>query len=523
MGFRIESYRRGLAYSSALSVVDNVLAFVPSMLIAAFFGTSSITDVYYYATGVLAILVSFFSNFSPAVIIPEYMRLRIQKQPRDAFRFMNMILLLNGALTLALVGWAARHPVKAFLTLSRFNAATLEEHRAILYWVLPLLPLQTIVALFNDTLHSHKFFTVPMLSSITNRLVVIVGLLLGHRHFGLVSVLSALQLSFVVQGAVLMWLLRKRLNWEWTVSFVGLSSGVLRNLGYAAVGGLFSVASSYVPIFLFSGLAAGVVTGLQLAQRLTAVPFMFLGAQAAAVMGIKLNELFALHDQSQIRSSFSRAVTVFGFLMGLVSATGFVFGRDIIAALYQRGAFDDYSTQITAALFRRLCWVLPFLMINAFLARIFMAAQRVRDALWCQALSNFAQIILVYWAVNRWGGLAYPPALCLFYVMYLAAMVPIMAKWFPFLQYGRAIGRMGIILLFFVVVACLAAWMVDRLASTVNIGLRLGLGIPVLWGISVWINRWAPFCPDVNTFIDAGMNELRSWKARVTGETGYGV
>lgn len=82
---------------------------------------------------------------------------------------------------------------------------------------------------------------------------------------------------------------------------------------------------------------------------------------------------------------------------------------------------------------------------------------------------------------------------------------------------------MGIILLFFVAVACLAAWMVGRLASTVNIWLRLGVGIPMLWGISVGINRWAPFCPDVNAFIDAGMNKLRSWKARVAGETGYGV
>jgi putative peptidoglycan lipid II flippase len=521
---RTESYRRGFAYSSLLSLADNVLAFVPSMLIAAYFGTQTVTDIYYYLTGLVMLLVGFFGNIDVAVIIPEYMRLRIQNGPERAIGFLNTIWLAAGVIVVVLAAVVSVNPVKCLGLFSRFNEQVLSDHRLLLYCAVPLLPLQTMVTLLNDALHSHKFFTLPMLSSIVNRIMVIAALVLGHHRVGMMSVLLGLQLSFVVQVLCLSGLLRRSLRWKGGVDPKTLSRNTLSNMGWSALGGLATLASAYVPIFLFSGLNRGELTGLTIAQRLIGMPMAILAGQAAAVLGIKLNEEFAHKNMEAARRVFESGTALLTLVLALVAGVFFLLGRDIIVVLYQRGAFDERSTEITASLFRPIAWCLPLLGLNALIARVFMAGQRIREAFWCQVLGNVAQIATMVWAVRRWGGAGYPYAFVGFYISYLLAILPVVVFFFPELRYPATLIRCGAIGATCVLLSGVFYWAKNSVFRDFHEWQRLLVWGPTLVVATLALNSFLPFCPELTAL----MHEIRAaitkrLGAAFRGGDGHGV
>ena len=510
MLFRTESYRRGFAYSSLLSVVDNLLAFVPSVLVAAFFGTQRVTDLYYYSTGLIMLLTAYISNISAAVIIPEYMRLRIQQGSEYAMRFLNTIWIIGGALVLVLALAVLVDPVSFISAISKFPPHALEQNKAILLWAIPLLPLQAAVGSLNDVLHSHKFFTLPMLSSITNRIMVIGALLAGRTRLGIVSMLIGLQISFLLQVLVLVYLLNQRLGWRWGAGLGPVSRETLRNAYFAALGGLASLGASYVPLMLFTGLADGEVTGLNIAQRLVGLPMAFLASQAAAVMGVRMNELFARRDMQSARKTFETSAVLLVMAMSALSSVLWLLARDVITVLYQRGAFDARSTSITASLFGLLVWGLPALGLNALVARIFMAGQRIREAFWCQLIGNVVQMSVIALAVRRWGGNGYPIAWVSFYVIYLIALAPVAGRLFPDLKYAHVLARCGIVL--GIAAGTAVLWRL-MLMSVWNAGSSLWLRMftmgPAVMLIVLLLNYRLPFCPEFKALVVELRERLR--------------
>lgn len=502
MLLQTESYRRGFAYSAFLSVLDNVLAFVPSMLIAAFFGTQRITDVYYYCTGLITLVVGFFNNIRIAVFIPEYMRLRVQSGNDEAMRFFNTVWTFEVSALAVLSLGIAVDPPRFLAFISKFPVSTLEQHRRILMWAIPLLPLHAMVSSLNDVLHSHKFFTLPVVSSITNRVLVILALLVGWRQLGIVSVFAGFLASFLVQLLLLGYLLSTRLRWCWKLGRGNVTWETLRNALFSALGGVASLGASYVPLMLFTALPAGEVTGLNIAQRLVGVPMAFLAGQAAAVMGIKMNEAFARQDFGTARSTFERVVVLLVLAMSTLSAFFSSLAPEVITVLYQRGAFDTRSTMLTASLFRVLVWSLPALGVNALVARIFMSGQRIREAFACQLVGNVCQIVLTAWAIRRWGGTGYPMAFVAFYVLYLTALVPIMSRLFPSLGYGRVLLRAAVIVLFSAAVAvCVWLGMYFWRVGT-NAWMRILSAGPLVMLGTVGLTYLMPVCPELRALVN---------------------
>lgn len=516
MVLRTESYRRGFAYSSLLSVVDNILAFVPSVLVAAFFGTQTVTDIYYYCTGLVMLVIAYLNNISVAVVVPEYMRIRIQSGAEDGMRFLNTIWGVSMGLLIGLMVCVVSNPVRFVGLISRFPQSALEQHRAILFWAIPLLPLQAIVGSMNDVLHSHKFFAIPMMSSITNRVVVIAALLLGWRRIGILSMLIGLQASFLLQVVLLMYLLRSRLHWSWKTGWGKVRKETWRNAAFSALGGLASLGASYVPLMLFTGLPAGEVTGLNIAQRLVGLPMAFLAGQAAAVMGIKMNEVFARRDMEVARHTFENVSLLLVLAMSMLSAALWLLAPDMIAVLYQRGAFDEKSTAITASLLGVLVWSLPALGMNALVARVFMAGQRIREAFWCQMVGNIIQISAVTWAVRHWGGIGYPAALVAFYAVYLISLAPVIAHLFPALGYWRVLERAALMVGMAAGVAGCFRFVLSNVDKVMTPWLRMVIVGPLVIAAILGLNYFLPVCMPLRALV------TESWE-RVRGAWGRGV
>jgi len=407
----VESYRRGVVFSSTLNVVAQFVGFVTNLAIAYYFGTQAKTDVYFYCLSAIALVIAFFGNLNSAVLLPECMRIREQEGEQAGMGFVNLFLLAY--LLLGLAGTAALliSPVKSFTAISSFDAGLLQEHRAIVVYSVPIFLLTLIAFYLIDVLTSFKYFTVPMLSSILSRLVILAFLVCGHRRLDILSVLWGTLIAALLQLGLLVQIYRDALKWKFHHLRYRVRPQVIRNLLLTLAGGAVTFASSFLPLYLLSGLGSGVITALNYGQRVAAIPATFITTQFSAVLAIKLNDLWARGRRREFSETFERSVGILVFVLTPVAILGAVYAREIVVVLFKRGAFDEESVRGSALFVRYLSLLLPFLAINMVVARLLMAAQKIPHGFVYQVCSNLLLLALIAAGVRAGGAYGYLLAL----------------------------------------------------------------------------------------------------------------
>lgn len=431
---KTESYRSGIALSVGFSLLAKLIALASSLVLAALFGTSAEMDVYLYVFFAAALVTTFISALNSSVIIPEAMRLFEQRGEAAARGFVNFFLYAYAASGLALAAACLAGPVAVFARVSRFDAGLLAANAGLLYAALPLFPLILVSNYLVEVLASRKFFTVPMLASMFNNAVVLVFVLAAYRRFGVMSALLGLCTAYAAQVLALLLFMRARLGWEFS-SAARPSRRVLGNALFAQLGNLATAVSAYVPMFLLSGLDRGTVSAMNYGRQAAEFPHNFITQQFASVAGIKLNELSA----RGLPGEAARIVvsSMKGLLFVLVPAAlfGAAYSGEIIRALFGRGAFGAESVETAAAFFRLFALLLPFYAVNSLVTKLFLAAQKVREAFWFQLAMNLLLAGLIVVFVGRFGALGYPAGLLVFSVLVFLASGALCARYFPEVRY----------------------------------------------------------------------------------------
>ncbi len=217
--------------------------------------------------------------------------------------------------------------------------------------------------------------------------------------------------GYTIQLLFLLLLLKKKLHWNFGVTIKILERKVLHNIIFAQLGNITSVLSSYIPLYILSGFGAGIITSLNYGQKIADIPTQFITMQFSSVIGIKLNELYAKNEIKTMNDVFVNSSKALLFILIPISCFLFLYAHDIIALLLQRGNFDSEAVQQTVVFFKYFCLLLPFLAINTLVSRIFMAAQKIKEAFWYQIIMNGVLIGLIYVLVMFYGVIGYPIAL----------------------------------------------------------------------------------------------------------------
>lgn len=443
-----ETYRRGALSSSALNLVAQGLGFLINVALAYYFGTQSKTDIYFYCLSVMALLSTFLTGLDSSVIIPEAMRIAEQDHPRESVAFLNCFFYVFAALALllTLVMWV--NPVRFFRVVSDFNPEILGAHAAVVGWSVPLFLLMVLSQYLTDVLTSQKYFTIPMLLSILNRLIMLGFLVALWRRLDILGAVLGMVAATAVQLALLIFLMKSLLGWDFSPRWVRPGRRVLHNILFSQAGNMATMLSSYVPLFLLSGFSAGVLTALNYGQRLAAIPVLMIMTQVSAVAGIKLNEVHARGDWEGVDRTFCRAARLLVFVLLPLSAYVFVYSREIVAVLFQRGAFDEHAVDNTAAFLGWFVLNLPFLAINTIVARLFMASQKIRQAFWYQVVMNLLLVGLTVVLLRRLGAIGYPVAQLVLGLANVLLLYWLMKYLFPAIPYGRLLKDLARMILF---------------------------------------------------------------------------
>ena len=456
------------------------MVFLSSLVVAFYFGTQLKTDFFFFAYNLVVLFSGFLSSLNASVLIPEAMRIRIRRDEKTSMRFLNFFLVLYIILTVIIGVILLIYPQKIFLFISNFDSSAVAVNRKLIFLLVPVFVLMPVSGLLSEILASYRFFTIPMIIGIINGLFSILFVIFFHSTLDTLSMMLALVVSYSINLGILVYLMIRRIGWQFTLFDFHIEKRIWRNIGFAQAGNITSVLYSYAPIFLFSGLRAGVVTAFALAQQIASMPTVLITNQFSAVSGVKLNELYAKGEFDSFREVFARTTNFLVFLLMPVSGILFLFASDIVAILFKRGAFNQESVEQCTVFLRLLGLLLPAIAINTMVARVFMATHSIKQSFWYQVCLNVALVVLIYVGVKEFGMNGYLYAMLTIYGLSTILLYYLANAFFPEIRYGLVL-RHFFSLLF---VNALIVAVLDQLNLTsinINSYVRILLGV-VLYG-----------------------------------------
>jgi len=435
MFIRKETYRQGIILSTIFNIVCKGLVFFNIVLIAFFFGTSRDVDIYFYSYNLILLIVTYSSSINTSVLIPEAIRIRLKEGEVPSMNFVNYFLYFYLAIVLLLIVVIYFNPALSFAAVSQYSVATLNQHINILLLVIPLLLLMTVTTFLSDVLVSYRFFTMPMIITSINAVISMVCIIAFHNKLAIMSALIGLIISYLLNVCMLLFLMRKHLNWRFRLGLRKPERRVLKNLVLTQAGTLASSLGTYAPIYFFSGWQAGVISALNYAQQIFYQPTALLTNQITIVSRIKLNELFVNRQHADINANFLSSFRFLLFLLIPISTIFVLYSFEIISVLFNRGSFDAQSARLSAMFLKYLSLTLPLIAMNNLMANLFYASQLLRTVMFYQILSNIVMAVLIYQGIIHFGEIGFPIAFLVTYVLSILLLFLICKKSFPFIRF----------------------------------------------------------------------------------------
>ncbi|HRP31655.1 MAG TPA: lipid II flippase MurJ [Agriterribacter sp.] len=434
---KTESYKKGIVYSTLLNVVSKGLVFGNSLVIAFYFGTQLKTDIYFYTYNTIVIAAAFITSLNASVLIPESMRIRVKEGEEKAKGFLNLFIYGYIALTLIITLCFLIDPVGIFHGVSGFTLSDIQDQKTILLLGAPLMVMMPLINLLTDIMASYKYFTMPMIAGIINGVFSIVFVVLFHGVLDIYSLLIGLLSSYSINLLMLLLLMLKNLSWNFRSVNKHVERRIWKNIGFAQAGNITSSLAQYAPLYLLSGFNAGIITSLNFAQQISSLPTHLITNQFSSVTGIKFNEQYARGDYHELNRTF---VSTSGFLLFIlfpISGIMFLFSKEIVSILLERGAFGEKGVSETALFLKYLGFLAPLLAINTLFSRLFMAAHKIIESFWYQIFFNLGLILTLYFAVKGFGVVGYPMTVVSLYTLNVIVSYFLEKRYFNIIDYKK--------------------------------------------------------------------------------------
>ncbi|HPH84358.1 MAG TPA: lipid II flippase MurJ [Ferruginibacter sp.] len=433
---KAESFRRGIVVSTALNIIIKAVLFLNTLVIAYYFGTSIDTDLYFYIFSTITLLAGLINGMDLAVILPEGMHIKVDKGMKDAIPFYNYFgywYLLTGLVLFVLLFFFS---VPIFSFVSAFKPSVLANHKLLLM-LSSLLPVMMILSNYlTAVLTTLRYFTAPLLASGVAQLFALIALVLFHGQVGITAIMMGMLCGYFLNIVLLILFMKFKLGWTFKASSAGLTKRVKRNLISVQLGNLTAFAYNYGIIVLLSGLETGLYTAYNYGMQVVNMPNNFIVSQAAAVAGIKFNELAAKKRFADMNKIFMDSMTILLFMIIPICFLTWLYADWIVDILFHRGTFTNQSAETVGHFIRYFIYLLPCMAINIFLSRLLISVKKVKESFYFQAGFNLFILAMLFLFTRLFSLDGFTWSILIVYYIYFTVACIFLMKWLmPYINY----------------------------------------------------------------------------------------
>ena len=404
--FKPTSYRAGTIQAVAATGIWKFLSFINALLIAAYFGISHETDIYFFLLLFGGILNGVITGLNSTAVIPEAMFLE-EKQAGKGRDVLNFFFVIYAAGIVLLLLAGLLFPVELLSVCSHFSNEQLADHTLLIRLSMLFFGLQIVNTYLTAILEMHHRFATALLTPL-NAIMPLLCLLCFGRSAGIRSMIYGFLCAHAIQFVLLGKAMFGELHWHFTFKRHAISSRLKHNLTSNIIQSVLSILTSWLPIYLLSGMGMGLVSALNYAKQLSDSPYEILIQRVANLEKIQLTEHVSAGNWPQGNTNFLAINHFLLFLLTPLAVFSCFFAPEIIVIFFKRGAFTTQDGLLAAAFLRPLLFVLLSTTTGALLTNVLSAARIWKEQLPYGLISAISFLVALPITMHFFGGLAYP-------------------------------------------------------------------------------------------------------------------
>ncbi|MDQ0873157.1 putative peptidoglycan lipid II flippase [Paenibacillus sp. V4I3] len=401
---RKRSVLRETLFSSGVSAIAKVLAFIRTSVTASIFGATGVTDAFYMASDIITLL-SGVTNSLTTVIVPMRTKLSAEKGGKYAEQYTNALLcamLLFSLCFGVLIFIFAHFFVNLFAP--DFTKSAHDLTVIALRIFSPIIAVTTIVSLFSGILNAQEKYVPGQLTGIMLNLVSMIFPLILNKYFGIYAMIFGFLAGSVLQIAVLIPFFKGsyRLFFEFKWKKFPIKKTVLMCVPVFIGSFAFSI-NQAVNKALASSLQIGSVTALGYASQLIFFIQGVIIIPITTTLFTTLSILVTNNRNDEVKTQLNKACSILMLCLIPITAISMLYSEEIVKIVFMRGKFDESASILTSQAF--LFYVIGQLPVGINLActRLFYALQDTRTPLYVNLSSVVVNIILNLIFVNFFG------------------------------------------------------------------------------------------------------------------------
>ncbi|SNX53531.1 murein biosynthesis integral membrane protein MurJ [Thermoanaerobacterium sp. RBIITD] len=336
----------------AITFISKITGFLREVTLGSKFGTTRDIDAYNMAQNIPMVLFAAIAAAIGTTVIPLFSDYLTKRGKEKAFEFINNLLNVTLLVTLAftIIGILIS-PLIVKIMAPGFKGDVYSETIKLTNILFPITVFVAVSNIITGALQSLEHFAVPAMIGIPYNFIIIGTAILFGSRFGITGVAIATVIASLLQIFIQLPLLYK-LGFRYKF-IIDLKDDSVRRVIILAVpvliGTGIQVINTYVDRMIASYLPTGSIAALNYANKL--IGFDIFSMAIAIVIYPMLSKSFASNNIEEFLKGIKLSIKAILYIMIPVTVGAIILRVPIIRLLFERGAFDEKSTELTSIAF----------------------------------------------------------------------------------------------------------------------------------------------------------------------------
>ncbi|MDR6998822.1 putative peptidoglycan lipid II flippase [Neobacillus niacini] len=461
-----------------IAIVSKILGFGRDLLMAAYFGASTVTDAFFVASIIPVLLFAAVGMAITSGIVPIYAEAK-EKSRQEARDVISILatLFITLSIILTFLFYLAT-PFMTKLIAPGFNTQQAGLTNQLTMIMLPSFCFFVLSAIMTGILEYEKVFAPPAFIAIPQNLFVIITIIFLTKQYGIYGVAVATLLGAISQFFILYPFIKK-----YQVFYVNFAFKTYQKQ-------IFDTLRLFSPIFIASGayqinavvdrmvasrLPEGSVSALNYANKLMYLPLSILLLSLITVIFPSVVDAAVKRGGEFVQWVF-KGISLITFAAIPIAVVMLIESSILVELAFKRGAFDDSAASMTKQAFFFYTFGMVFMALKEYLNRCFVALKETKVTMTCSILSVALNIVLSIILAHFFGvgGIALATAIAMLFqtlllFFSLSKHVPIekTAK----LSFKKSLGKLLILFGLVFLVSRLSAFIIPVTNPILHLGL----------------------------------------------------
>lgn len=387
-----------------LTLLAKAFGYIEKVVLAYYFGTNYEIDVYILVISIIMSVYIFFRE----IIEPGFMHVflkGIRANDEDgAWAFFNNIARLILLITVILSVFTFFFSnvlinifAPGFLGIKRTLSVQL------LKYAFPATVFLSITALTNIALNGKKKFVLPATGDLTFKVVILLALIFLFNCLGIYSLVYGLILGSVIKFGLHSIGLYKK----YMISKLNFSTSYTQDAWKLTwplvIGVTFSQFSSLIDNFFASYMKEGTIAALSFSKKIVELPVILFPYILSIVVFPYFSELSIAKEKEKLSGLLLQSLSWITVIFLPLSVFFNIFSYELVEIIFKRGAFDVYSTNITARSLAVYSFGLIFFALETIVVIFYFANSDTKTPIFVGVICVLENILLSYVFINIFG------------------------------------------------------------------------------------------------------------------------